>query len=83
MLYKGKESEKEHKVIDKKDESLCCVPETNTILQLNHTSFFFLKSKPIKKKLSNFSLDPGNHFSTLCFYKFNYFRYLDFFNVGN
>ena len=41
MLYKGKESEKEHKVIDKKDESLCCVPETNTILQLNHTSFFF------------------------------------------
>ena len=31
MLYKGKESGKEHKVIDKKDESLCCVPETNTI----------------------------------------------------
>ena len=35
----GKESEKEYMhVYVYKTESLCCIPETNTILPLNYTS---------------------------------------------
>ena len=43
--YKGERSEKEYIT-----ESLCCIPETNTVLYINYTSVKGLKSQRLKRQ---------------------------------
>ena len=49
----GKESEKVYLYIYREryiTESLCCIPETNTVLYINYTSVKGLKSQRLKRQ---------------------------------
>ena len=47
LTYKGKESEKNPNIYVSITESLCCMPKTNTTLQISYTSIktFLTKNK--------------------------------------